>query len=650
MQNDEWITGANGFVVELHGVKVGERFWRKQKKSSNLVQRFGESWGYPIVARAFLSFFTFRKDSTMQLRFCYFLILSLLLVIGCDRDPVDVITTIPVELPTTDSLTATTSLAGTVRKPDGTIPENAVAEILYGDFVIHSQQVNSGDGSWFFNEIAVSDNPNVLVRITAPGWVPAIRSIPNRSDVVRYANIVLLDRGQTNPASPTTDYTESNGLLTVTIPANGYSPFPGTAEITPLEISLNAYTADEISSVNNAIAAPFLVDDAGTLRTLSNPTIYALIVTSGPSYRVDFNKTFERGIELSTPNAGPTSIIYVLNQETGYWENISTPDGLLEVKQFGYFAVAQASNSVRVSGRIEEPDGTGIQGADVFSFVNDPNGSIAFNLTATDGNGDYEFHIPSGSEGDVLLQPGACGEKQYRLNRPSSDVDLGAFTVGVGTPTVIQGVVEGCTSGIGSTEDLAIEMTGVGIGRVLIPLMVPITPDGSFNFVYDICPLEDITFVPIIQSGPNAGRQGERLVVPGGASLTNLNLKYCDTLVSDALMFMSFQGPTVLSTTPVGTTIHPDTVEVVGATMNPLGEMRWKVALGGSGSQPKVFATYTDSDQTFVTDDYVEALDLTYDGNELFFRFLDSPGVRTDLSDGSTSIRQGGGTVRVKVD
>jgi len=360
----------------------------------------------------------------MQFRFTFFLFFSLLLIVGCDRDDVEVTTVTQGQLPPTDSLTSTTSLAGTVKKPDGTIPENAVAEVLYGDFVIHSQQVNAGDGSWFFNEIAVSNDPNVLVRISAPGWVPAIRSIPNRSDVVRHSNVVLLDRGRVDFVNQTADYTETKGLLTVTIPANAYEPYPANIGIS---ISLNEYTPEEIEGLDDAIAAPLLVNDEGTIRTLSNPTIYALVVTAGQSTRVDFDKSIERGIELSTINTGPTSIIYVLNQETGYWENISTPDGIVEVKQFGYYAVAQESNSVRVTGRIEEPDGTGVPGADVYGFVTDASGSDAFAVTATDGNGDYELLIPEGSSGLIYLNPQGCGEEFINISQQTSDLDLGVF-------------------------------------------------------------------------------------------------------------------------------------------------------------------------------------------------------------------------------
>jgi len=293
----------------------------------------------------------------MQFRFTFFLLLSLLLIVGCDRDDVDFPPEITQgELPPTDSLTSTTSLAGTVTNPDGTFPSDARVEVLYGDFVIHSQSVNAGDGSWFFNDIAVSDDPNVLVRVSSPGWVPSIRSIPNRSDVVRHANVELLERGAVEPVNQTLDHTITDGLLSVTIPANAYEPFAPNVGV---QVSLDAYTGTDITSLGNAIASPLLVSEGVDLKALINPTVYALDVTAGSSLRVNFNKSLERGISLSTSNAGPESIIYVLNQKTGYWENISTPDGPLEIRQFGYIAVAQQSNSVRITGlsliHISEP-------------------------------------------------------------------------------------------------------------------------------------------------------------------------------------------------------------------------------------------------------------------------------------------------------
>ena len=162
----------------------------------------------------------------MQFRFTFFLLLSLLFIVGCDRDDVDISTITQRELPPTDSLTSTTSLAGTVTNPDGTFPSNATAEVLYGDFVIYSQRVNSSDGTWFFNDISVSEDPNVSVRITAPGWVPAIRTIPNRNDVIRYSNVVLLDRGRTDFINQFEDYTETSGLLTVKVPSSSYADQP----------------------------------------------------------------------------------------------------------------------------------------------------------------------------------------------------------------------------------------------------------------------------------------------------------------------------------------------------------------------------------------------------------------------------------------
>lgn len=570
----------------------------------------------------------------MQFRFTFFLLLALLFIVGCNRDDIDVPTTTQGQLPPTDSLTATTSLAGTVKKPDGSIPENAIAEVLYGDFVIHAQQVNAGDGTWFFNDIAVSDDPNVLVRISAPGWVPAIRSIPNRSDAVRYSNVVLLDRGQVDPVNQTVDYTATNGLLSATIPANGYEPYPANIGIS---ISLNEYTPDEIENLNDAIAAPLLVNDAGTIRTLSNPTIYALVVTAGQSTRVDFNKSLDRGITLSTVNAGPTSIIYVLNQETGYWENISTPDGMLEVKQFGYFAVAQASNSVRVSGRIEQPDGTPIVGGSVYALVTDVAGERAFDVSATDGNGDYELQIPEGSSGTVYLNPQACGEEEYVITQQTTDLDLGVFSIDIGTSTLIQGVVDGCTAGTRSSQDLAVSVSSGSFPTVI----VPVASDGSFSLAADVCSQQSITLVPIVQSGPGAGRRGGQLVARGGDPLDNLTLSYCDSTVVNELIFISFGQTTSFSTTPSASFIHSDTIEIVET------DNRWLFAL----SSEKVFITFENANEQFVSNDFADVTDFLFDGTELRFSFEDVAGTRTDfLNGGATQTIESLGGVTVKVD
>lgn len=605
------------------------------------MQRFGESWGNSIVARAHLYFLTFHNISIMQLRFSFFLLLALLLVVGCNRDDIDVPTRTPGELPPTDSLTVTTSLAGTVKKPDGTIPDNAVAEILYGDFVIHSQQVNSGDGSWFFDDILVSDDPNVLVRISAPGWVPSIRALPNSVDIVHYSNIVLFDRGRTDFVTSSADYTETNGLLTVTIPANSYADHEDDQGV---EISLNSYVGDDINSLNNAIAAPFLVNDGGIIKILSNPIIYAVVVTGGNGELLTFDDSQGRDIELSTINASPTSIIYVLNQKTGFWENISTPDGLIPVNQFGYFAVAQVSNSVRITGRIEQPDGTGIPGSNVTAFVTDVNGLNAFDITATDGNGDYELQLPVGSSGSVFLNPQACGQQRYLIEQPTADLDFGIFTVALGTSGLIQGIVEGCVAGVGTSEDIAVELFSTLTGQELIPL----DPDGSFSITRDLCSNVDLTLVPIVQSGPSAGRRGRQLTVSGGDPLDNLTLAYCDTVVNNELIFLAiFQEPVVFSTTPEATRIHPDTIEVIGLTTGfPQGELRWKVALGSS----KVLATYSDPEKFYTTGIYQDVIDFAYDGIELSFTFEDVPGTQTILSSGSTSVLDANGGVVVKVD
>ncbi|MFK8055127.1 MAG: hypothetical protein AB8F78_03305 [Saprospiraceae bacterium] len=581
----------------------------------------------------------------MQLRYCFFFLFTLVLIVGCNREDDEVVTIIEGELPPADSLNSTTSLAGTVKIFDGSTPGNTTAEVLYGDFVVASQLVNTGDGSWNFDDIPSSGNPNVLVRVTSPGYIPSIRSLPNSDDIVHYSNFVLLERGRTDFVTPLADYTETNGLLTVTIPANSYANHEDDQGV---EISLNAYAGGDINSINNTIAAPFLVDDgSGIIKTLSNPTIYALVVTGASGELLKFDDSQGRDIELSSVSAGPVSIIYVLNQETGYWENLSTPDRLLSVKQFGYFAVAQVSNAVRVTGRIEQPDGTAVPGATVAAHVSNVNGAFAFDLTATNGNGEYLIQFPVGSTGQVFLDPAECGQTQYQLSDPVLvDVDLGTFTVGAPVSTLIEGLVEGCIAGVGSTEDMAIEITSAGFGRET----VPVASDGTFSFVRDICQLENVTLVPTIQSGQNVGRQGESLVVTDGDPLQGLRLKYCDTLVSDAIMFMSFEGPTVLSTDPVGTTIGPNRVEIVGQTMNPVGEMRWTVVLPSNGDLPVVRAHYTGTDETFGGDSYVDVIDFTYDGIELFFSFVDAPGVQTDLSDGSMSTRLARGSVRVKVD
>lgn len=553
---------------------------------------------------------------------------------GCNREDIDIPTTTQGQLPPTDSLTATTSLAGTVKKPDGTIPDNAVAEVLYGDFVIHSQQVNAGDGSWFFNDIAVSDDPNVLVRITAPGWVPAVRSIPNRPDVVRHSNVVLLDRGRVDLINQTVDYTETKGLLTVTIPANGYEPYPANIGIS---VSLNEYTPDEIEDLDDAIAAPLLVNDAGTIRTLSNPTIYALVVTAGQSTRVDFNKSLDRGIALSTLNAGPTSLIYMLNQETGYWENISTPDGILEVKQFGYYAVAQVSNAVRITGRIEQPDGTPIVGGSVYALVTNVAGERAFDVSATDSNGEYELQIPEGSGGTVYLNPQACGEEEYIITHQTTDLDLGVFSVDVGTSTLIQGVVDGCTAGTPSSQDLVVSVSSGSFPTVI----VPVESDGTFSLVADVCPQESIAIVPIVQSGPGEGRRGGQLVVTASDPLDDLTLSYCDSTVVNELIFISIGQTYAFSTEPSASYIHSDTIEIVDS------DNRWLFAL----SSQKAFITFENANERFISNEYVNVADFLFDGVELRFTFEDVQGIRTDLlNGGATETIESFGGVTVKVD
>ena len=408
------------------------------------------------------------------------------------------------------------------------------------------------------------------------------------------------------------------------------------SELEPLRISLNQYTADEIGSIDDAIAAPLLVDDEGTLRTLSNPIIYSLVVTSGPALRVNYNNSFERGIELSTSNAGPASIIYVLNQKTGYWENISTPDGPLEIKQFGYIAVAQQSNSVRVTGRIEEPNGSGMQGANVYGFVTDASGSDAFALTATDGNGDYELLIPEASSGLIYLNPEGCDEEFYTVTQQSSDLDLGVFSVVPTSLALIEGIVDGCTAGVPSTEDIALSVSS----GTFPTMLVPISSDGSFSFTADVCPEEAINFVPIVQSGPSEGRRGDQVTLSGSDPLTNLTISYCDSVVIQELIFLSF-GQTYAFTTAVSASeIHPDTIEILGQ------DMRWLFALNSQ----KVSVAFEDANQQYSTNNFVDVTGFNYDGIKLQFSFEDAEGTRIDLLNGTSESMDCSGGVTVKVE
>jgi len=310
----------------------------------------------------------------------------------------------------------------------------------------------AADGSYTLPSVPAGERR--VVSFEAAGYAKGVFtvSLPASGAARASARLTPVGATQTFDAASAATVSVPNSAARVVLPAAGLvvngsnTPASGAVRV---EITAVDPAADPANMPGNYTAqltggTTGRIESFGALKvTLTDATGARLNLAAG--------KTATIRIPLSTRSANPPASVplYYLNEDSGLWVQEGTatlagtaPNQYYEgtVSHFTYWNADQPTETIRVTGCLQDANGARVAGADVSSTGSDYSGSAG---AITDTNGNFSVAMRKGGVAIISAELGSRVSNGVRVGPSEVDITLPACLVfpaaGSGTPpTIVQ--------------------------------------------------------------------------------------------------------------------------------------------------------------------------------------------------------------------
>lgn len=329
------------------------------------------------------------------------------------------------------AVTPAPAATGTV---SGAVVESATGAALAGVAVQSSGRSAStaADGSYTLTEVPAGDAKVVSFELAGHARSVFTVTVPAGGGARASARLTRVGATLSFDAATATTVTVAGSMAQVTLPAAGLVTAAGTAASGAVKAELTAIdpASDPANMPGNFTAqAP----GGGTQRIESFGAIkVSLTDAAGATLNLAAGKSATLRIPLSTRSASVP--LFFLNEATGLWVQEgsaqlfgSAPNQYYEgtVTHFTYWNADQVTDTITVSGCVEDAMAARRVGAEVSSFGSDYSGSDS---TLTNANGQFTVAIRRASIATIVAQ---------LADRSSNAVRVGPSLVNITLPVCL---------------------------------------------------------------------------------------------------------------------------------------------------------------------------------------------------------------------
>ena len=334
-----------------------------------------------------------------------------------------------------DPATPQPTPTGTV---SGTVVESRTGAGLAGVAVTSSGRSasTSADGNYTLTEVPAGDGKVVSFELAGHAKSVFSVSVPASGAARASARLTPVGATQTFDAATAATVTVAGSAAQVTLPAAGLVTAAGTAAtgVVKAELTVIDPASDPRNMPGNFTAQ---AAGGGTQPIESFGAIkVSLTNAAGATLNLAAGKSATIRIPLSTRSPSPPASVplFYLNEATGLWlqEGSATlagsaPNQYYEgtVTHFTYWNADQVTDTITVSGCVEDAIAARVVGAEVSSFGSDYSGSDS---TLTNANGQFTVAIRRASIATIVAQLG---------DRSSNAVRVGPSLVNITLPVCL---------------------------------------------------------------------------------------------------------------------------------------------------------------------------------------------------------------------